>query len=92
MKRDADERTDGGLEGVPREDLYEVVHAAVKDAMLDVLGTVALLGFGLVFVAVGGQFLLEASSSTGTVLGGFLVGVGFLTAAVALGVVPPFRK
>ncbi|MHC3437195.1 hypothetical protein ACYJ1Y_03630 [Natrialbaceae archaeon A-gly3] len=34
---------------------------------------------------------LEASS-TGTALGGFFVGVGVLTAAVALDLVPPFRK
>ena len=92
MERDSSGRTDGGLEAVPREELYEIVHAAVKDAMLDVLGTVALLGFGLVFVAVGGQFLLESSSQVGTALGGLFAGLGFLIGAAALDLVPPFRE
>lgn len=84
--------TDGGtLDEVEREELYAVVRAAVKDAMLDVVGTVALLGFALLFVATGVRGLLEAAGTTGAVVSLALVALGFVIAAVALDLAPSIR-
>jgi hypothetical protein len=85
--------TDGGtLDEVEREELYAVVRAAVKDALLDVAGTVALLGLALLFVATGARGLLEAAGTTGAVVSLALVGLGFAIAAVALDLVPSIRE
>jgi hypothetical protein len=85
--------TDGGtLDEVEREELYAVVRAAVKDALLDVAGTVALLGLALLFVATGARGLLEAAGTTGAVVSLALVGLGFASAAVALDLVPSIRE
>ena len=85
--------TDGGTaDEVDREELYAVVRAAVKDALLDVAGTVALLGLALLFVATGARGLLEAAGTTGAVVGLALVALGFVIAAVGLGLVPSIRE
>ncbi|TYL40163.1 hypothetical protein CV102_00855 [Natronococcus pandeyae] len=75
-----------------REELYAVVRAAVKDALLDVVGTIALLGLGLLFVTTGARGLLEAAGTTGAVVSLALVGLGFAIAAVALDLVPSIRE
>ncbi|MDG5817746.1 hypothetical protein [Natronococcus sp. A-GB7] len=86
-------KPDGGTvnEG-DREELYAVVRAAVRDALLDVAGTVALLGFALLFVATGVRGLLEAAGTTGAVVSLALVVLGFAIAAVSLDLVPSIRE
>lgn len=86
-------KPDGGTATeADHEELYAVVRAAVKDALLDVVGTVALLGFALLFVATGVRGLLEAAGTTGAVASLALVGLGVVVAAVALDLVPSIRE
>jgi hypothetical protein len=80
---------DDSTAGLGREELYTVVHTAVRDALLDVLGTVALLGFALLSVGIGGRSLFVASSTVGTVFGASVLVFGFVIAAVALDFIPP---
>ena len=83
---------DGGtVDGLEQAELYTVVRSAVRDALMDILGTVALLGFALLFVAVGGQAAISGSTTTTIALGAGAVVVGFAIAAAALDLVPPFR-
>ena len=92
MTRDeAEPKSDGGtVDGLEREELYAVVQSAVRDALLDVLGTVVLLGFALLLVAVGGRAVISGST-TAVALGVGAVVVGFAITAAALDLVPPFR-
>ncbi|SIR97831.1 hypothetical protein [Natronorubrum thiooxidans] len=86
---DPEPKTDGGATvGFDQDELYTTVRTAVKDALLDILGTVSLLGFALLFVAVGAQALFTTSSTTGTVLGGGAIALGFVIAATALELLP----
>lgn len=69
--------------------LYRVVHAAVKDALLDVIGTLLLVGIAFVLVVAGGQALFAATSTLGIVVGlGFVV-TGLYLAATSLELIPP---
>ncbi|WP_049929091.1 hypothetical protein [Halopiger goleimassiliensis] len=93
MPSDADLEPDGGEPvGVSSEELYTVVHAAVKDALLDVLATLALLGFALVFLYAGATSLLEGSTGFEYVVGGATVGLGLAFAAAAFDLVPSFHE
>jgi hypothetical protein len=83
---------DGGAVEMDREDLHAVVGVAVKDALLDVVGTVAPLGLALLFVATGARGLLEAAGTTGAAVSLALVVLGFGIAAVALDLVPSIRE
>lgn len=86
---DGDARADGGVAvDLDRDELYAVVREALRDAILDVLGTVSLLAIALVFVFVGARGVVVGSSTTIGVA--FVVG-GVLLAAAALEFVPPFR-
>lgn len=89
----SDERptaSDGGADlGFDPDALYRVVHAAVKDALLDVIGTVLLLGVALVLVATGGQLLLWSLSGAAAVAGAVLIVLGCYVAATALDLLPP---
>lgn len=81
--------TDGGVDvRIDQTELYDVVHAAVRDALLDILGTVLLLGFALLFVAMGVQVLFIASSMGGATVGVGIFLLGFVLAAAALDIRP----
>lgn len=89
--RDATE-TDGGAEpGFDDAALYAVVRTAVKDAFLDVIGTVLLVGIGLVLVVAGGGAIVRASGLTGVAIGVWFVALGVYIAATALELVPSVR-
>jgi hypothetical protein len=82
--------SDGGTDlGFDPDALYRVVRAAVKDALLDVIGTLLLLGVAFVLVAVGGQLLLGAHSGAAAGAGAVLLLFGLYVAATALDLVPP---
>ncbi|WP_248903458.1 hypothetical protein [Halocatena marina] len=81
----------GGTIGINQRELYIVVRTAVKDALMDVLGTVLLLGFALLFVSIGAQRLFDASSTGGSALGGSIVILGFVLAGAALDLIPSIR-
>ncbi|WP_293027159.1 hypothetical protein [Natronococcus sp.] len=86
-------KSDGGTSlEADREELYAVVRAAVRDALLDVVGTVALLGFALLFVATGVRGLLEAAGTAGAAVSLVLVALGVVIAVVALDLVPSIRE
>lgn len=70
-----------------RDEQYEIVYAATRDAMYDVLGTAVLLAFALLFVYVGARGVVESMTEIGVV---FLV-LAALVAAAALDLVTPFR-
>lgn len=75
--------------GFDEEALYLVVRKAVTDALLDVIGTVACLGFALLFVYAGAQIVLSQGVSGAALGAGVpLVLLGFYGAAVALEIVP----
>ncbi|ACV47759.1 MULTISPECIES: hypothetical protein [Halomicrobium] len=86
-------RSDGGVDpGFDPDTLYRVVRAAIKDALLDVIGTLLLLGVALVIVAMGGQLLLAAMSEVAMVLGALLVLFGLYLGAATLELIPPLRE
>lgn len=68
------------------ERLYEIVEQAVRDAMLDVFGTIALLLVSLLLLAAGARGLFTANSGSGAVLGGMLLGASVALAAYAFDV------
>lgn len=92
--RDSPElRSDGGTDpGFDETALYRVVRAAMKDALLDVIGTLLLVGIAFVLVAMGGQVLLGADAVTSASIGVVLVLVGLYVAAATLEVIPPIRE
>ncbi|WP_255148697.1 hypothetical protein [Halorarius halobius] len=72
--------------------LYSVVRTAVKDALLDVIGTVLLVGIGAVLTIAGGAAVVQASDITGVAVGVWLVALGVYIAATALELVPSVRN
>lgn len=83
------DRGRGSDPGFDEEALYLVVRKAVKDALIDVIGTVACLGFALLFVWAGAQIVLSQGVSGAALGTGVpLILLGFYGAAVALEVVP----
>lgn len=71
-----------------RGEIYSAVRFGFKDAILDVIGTVLLLGFSLIFVFVGVRGLVIETSTAVSIA--FVIG-GFVLAMVALDFVPFFR-
>lgn len=100
---DADRRTpdagrgsaapDGGTSpGFDERALYHTVRRAVEDAILNAVGTLLLVGIGLLFVASGGQVLVRADGTFGYGLGVAILAFGCYLAAAAVGVVPSARE
>lgn len=86
------DRTDGGYDvGLDEQELYLVVRKAVKDAMLDVVGTMVLLGFALGAVWIGLAMAIEGSSTAAFGFGVAVVAFGVLLAASALELLPSVR-
>lgn len=71
--------------------LSAVVHDAVKDALLDVVGTLLLVGIAFVLVVAGGQALLRSTSLFGTAFSISLAAIGIYLAAATLELIPPIR-
>lgn len=83
---------DGGVApGVDEAALFKLIRDAVKDALLDVIGTLLLLGIASVLILVGVQ-LVFSLSQLGGVVGGALVAVGLYLAAATLEIIPPIRE
>lgn len=68
--------------------LYRVVHAAVKDAILDAIGTVLLVGLATVLVLVGVQAVLASRGVPTTAAGLGIVVIGLSLAASTLDLIP----
>lgn len=87
--------TDGGESFAPGFDeaaLYRVVRDAVKDALLDVIGTVLLLGIAFVLVIAGIQAVFSSISLGTVAIGIGVIAVGVYLAATTLEIVPPIRE
>jgi hypothetical protein len=87
--------TDGGDPSGPGFDeaaLYTVVRDAVKDALLDVIGTVLLLGIAFVLVVAGAQAVFSSLSLEAAALGIGVTAAGVYLAATTLEVVPPLGE
>lgn len=83
---------DGGVApGIDEAALFRLVRDAVRDALLDVIGTLLLLGLASVLVLVGVQLYLSSISGLGAALGGVLAVVGLYLAAATLEIIPPLR-
>ncbi len=89
-REDAQSRAagDGAGPGFDEERLFLVIRDAVKDALLDVLGTLLLLGVAFVLVVSGGQALLWSTSTMMAVGGAVVLAVGLYLAAATLELVP----
>lgn len=86
--------TDGGDPSAPGFDevaLYTVVRDAVKDALLDVIGTVLLVGIAFVLVIAGAQAVFSARSFGTVAVGVGVTAVGVYLAAATLEIIPPIR-
>ncbi|OIB57856.1 hypothetical protein [Natrialba sp. SSL1] len=68
------------------------VRHGTRDALYDTIGTVALLGFSLLFIGVGTRGLVTAGSPAGGALGIAIGLFGFLLAGIAFDVVPLRRE
>lgn len=85
--------SDGGTApGFDEARLYTVVRAAVKDALLDVIGTLLLLGVAFVLVVAGVGGLFRASAPAQAVVGAVVLAIGVYLAAATLELVPPVRE
>ncbi|AGB31670.1 hypothetical protein C488_14397 [Natrinema pellirubrum DSM 15624] len=83
-----DIETDGGTTEMSRDENIEMPRNAVKNGVLDAIGTVALLGFSLLalFIGIRGFFI----DSSMAISGGFVI-ASCLLAAAAFNLIPPFR-
>ncbi|WP_254841040.1 hypothetical protein [Natronomonas marina] len=79
--------TDRADDGLTKTELYAVVKRAVKDAILEVLGTVARLGLSLFLIGVGGGGAIVASSPLEIAVSAVLFVLGLVNAAVVLDVI-----
>lgn len=85
--------TDGGAANLSDQaELYRIIHAAVKDALLDVIGTLLLVGIAFILVLVGGRVLLSSTTPLAPVIGLLLVLVGLYLAGATLEIIPPVRN
>ena len=71
--------------------LYRIIQAAVKDALLDVIGTVLLVVIAFVLVLTGAQVILSSTVPFASVIGLSLVLIGLYLAGTTLEVIPSAR-
>jgi hypothetical protein len=81
---DEDPVSDGGHEQfVTQAELYDVVYAAVRDALLSVANTLFLLAVAAVLIFAGGTGLTETSDPIGYIFAAVFILGGFGLAAYA---------
>ena len=84
-----DIEADGGTTEMNQDENMEMSQDAVGGGVLDTIGTVALLGFSLLALALGvSEFFTDSSLA---ISGGFVI-VSCLLAAAAFNLIPPFRN
>jgi hypothetical protein len=91
---DGQSRLTGDGEVAPEIDeaaLFRLIRDAVKDALLDVIGTLLLLGIACILVVAGVQLFISSISQPGIAIGGVLLAVGLYLAAATLEIIPPLR-
>lgn len=91
-QRPTDTERDGSVDpGFDEVAFYRVMRKAVKDALLDVIGTVLLLGIAFVLVIAGIQAVFTSLSLGTVAIGIGVTAVGTYLAAAALEIIPPIR-
>jgi len=88
---DAPQATGGSVAQLSEEELYAVVRVATEDAVLGALGTLMLVGIGIVLASWGAALLLSATPLPAAV-GVVLVLFGAYLALSSLRVIPPVRE
>lgn len=84
--------TDGGMvRDLDQAGLYKIIQAAVKDAILDVIGTILLVVIAFVLVLSGSQVILSSTVPFASLVGLSLVLVGLYLAGTTLEVIPAAR-
>jgi glycerol uptake facilitator-like aquaporin len=75
------------------DEYYRLTYHAVRDALLDVVGTILLTVVAFALVWIGGAAALSQESGiAGTGLGLAIAAIGLYLAATTLDVVPPVQK
>lgn len=69
-----------------------MVRDAVKDALLDVMGTILLLGIAFVLVSAGIQAVFSSFSLETVVIGLGVAAAGVYLAAATPEIIPPLRE
>lgn len=82
---------DSGVGALSERELYELVHRATRDAVLDAVGTVLLAVLGLVLLGAGLSAVVGALDVAGLVAGVVATAGGLALLAWALDVVPSLR-
>ncbi|WP_336336800.1 hypothetical protein [Haloarcula brevis] len=83
--------TDGSATALSEEELYAVVRVAAEDAVLGALGTLMLVGIGVVLASWGTALLLSAKPLSAAI-GVVLVLFGAYLALSSLRIIPPVRE
>ena len=81
----------GMVRDLNQNELYRIIQAAVKDALLDVIGTILLVVIAFVLVLTGAQVILSSIVPFASVIGIALVVAGLYLAGSSLEVIPPVR-
>ncbi|GAB7019877.1 hypothetical protein [Halostagnicola sp. A-GB9-2] len=67
---------------------YEILRRAIEDALLSVIGTVVLLAFAFSFFSVGAFIVIDGGTTPALAIGGAMMAVGALGAAILLDLFP----
>jgi len=80
---------DGGTTETDRGEHVGLSRSAVRNGILDAVGTVALLGFSLLALFIGVRgFFVDSSMA----ISGAFIAISCLLAAAAFNLIPPFRN
>ena len=88
---DGPQATGGSVAQLSEEELYAVVRVATEDAVLGALGTLMLVGIGIVLASWGATLLLSATPLPAAI-GVVLVLFGAYLALSSLRMIPPVRE
>ncbi|WP_053947940.1 hypothetical protein [Halolamina sediminis] len=93
---ESDSRTAVDVSDLDQEALYRTVRQAVQDAILDAVGTIALVTVGGALAFVGGSLLVRTATESGLSIGFltagiWLLAIGLYVVGSSLGVVQPVR-
>jgi hypothetical protein len=83
--------TDGSVAQLSEDELYAIVRVATEDAVLGALGTLMLVGIGVVLASWGAALLLSATPLPAAI-GVVLVLFGAYLALSSLRMIPPARE
>jgi hypothetical protein len=84
--------TDDSVAQLSEEELYAIVRVATEDAVLGALGTLMLVGIGIVLIATGASALLTSVTPTSVLVSVVFIGFGGYLAASSLRIIPPARE